>query len=96
MKRRTAGTVVALGLLLSGCGTLVVIPSGAEQVIKRVVLSHTGVTISHVSCPSGVHAKVGNSFDCHFIAQGQRYTAHMVITKVKGTSVAYEVTAARG
>jgi hypothetical protein len=54
------------------------------------------VTISHVSCPSGVHAKVRNSFDCHFIAQGQRYTAHMVITKVKGTSVAYEVTAARG
>ena len=88
--------MLALGLLLSGCGTLVVIPSGAEQVIKRVVLSHTGVTISHVSCPSGVHSKVGNSFDCHFIAQGQRYTAHMVITKVKGTSVAYEVTAARG
>jgi Domain of unknown function (DUF4333) len=96
MKRRTTGIVVALGLLLSGCGTLVVIPSGAEQVIKRVVLSHTGITISHISCPSGIHAKAGNSFDCHFTAQGQRYTAHMVITKVKGTAVYYQVTAERG
>jgi hypothetical protein len=45
---------------------------------------------------SGVHATAGNSFDCHFVAQNQRYTAHMVITKVKGTAVYYQVTAERG
>jgi hypothetical protein len=95
MRRRTTGLVIALGLLLTGCGTLIVIPSGAEQVIKRVVFSHTGLTVSHVGCPSGVHAKAGTSFDCHFTAQGQRYTAHMVITKVKGTAVYYQVSTAR-
>jgi Domain of unknown function (DUF4333) len=96
MKRRTTGIVVALGLLLSGCGTLVVIPSGAEQVIKRLVFSHTGLTISNVKCPSGIHAKAGNTFDCHFTAQGQSYVAHMLITRVKGSAVYYRVTTARG
>jgi len=95
MKRRTTAIVVALGLLLSGCGTLMVVPSGAGQVIRRFVLSHTGLTISHVTCPSGIDAKAGNSFDCHFIAQGERYTSHMLITRGKGTAVYYQVSTAR-
>ncbi len=72
-----------------------VIPSGAEHAITRLVRSKTGLPTSKVACPSGIQAKVGNTFDCHFIAQGQRYVAHMHITKVAGTSVYYEVTTAR-
>jgi hypothetical protein len=96
MKRGTTGIVVGLGLLLAGCGTLEVIPSGAEQVISRLVRSHTGLSISHVTCPSGIEAKAGKAFDCHFVAQGQTYVAHMHIRKVVGTAVYYQVTTAPG
>jgi hypothetical protein len=93
--RRTTGGVVVLSLALAGCGTAVVIPSGAEHAITRLVRSKTGLPTSHVTCPSGIPAKVGKTFDCHFTAQGQPYVAHMHITKVAGSSVYYQVTTAR-
>ena len=96
MRRWAIGAVIAPAVLLAGCGTAIVIPSGAENVIRRVVRSHTGLSISHVTCPSGITAKAGNSFNCHFVAQGQSYVAHMHITKVAGSSVYYQVSATRG
>ena len=82
---------VALALLLGGCGTLVIIPKGAETVIRNLVKQHTGATATNVNCPSGVHAKAGNTFSCHFTAGGQKYIAHMDILRIKGTSVYYNV-----
>lgn len=80
--------------LVGGCGKLEVIPSGAERVVSDVVLSKTGAHITNVSCPSGISAKVGVTFDCHFNGpDGTKYTARMRIAKVKGTSVGYFVNA---
>lgn len=43
-------------------------------------------------CPSGVEAKVGQEFDCHFTGpEGKPYTAHMRITKVDGERVDFDV-----
>jgi hypothetical protein len=80
-----------LGLLLGGCGTLVIIPKGAETVIRNLVKEHTGETVTSVSCPSGVHAKAGNVFTCHYSAGGRNYIAHMHILRIKGQSVYYNV-----
>ena len=83
-----------LALLLAGCGTrvLVVIPKGAETVIRNVVGRQTGLQASDVICPSNVHAKAGNTFVCHFSAGGKKYIAHMSIVRVKAPAVYYEVT----
>jgi hypothetical protein len=92
---RRAIAVVALlpaAALVGGCGKLEVTSSGAEKVVSDLVLSKTGEHIKNVSCPSGMSAKVGVTFDCHFNGpDGTKYTAHMRITKVKGTSVGYFV-----
>jgi hypothetical protein len=84
--------LVALAAVLSGCGTLEVIPSGAERVIHQLELSRAHVSVTNVSCPSGIDAKVGLTFYCHFLAPGgAKYTARMRIVKVQGTSVGYEI-----
>jgi hypothetical protein len=78
--------------LLSGCGTLVVIPSGAEQVIRRLELRTHGTQITNVHCPDGVNAKVGVTFECHFnLPDGTKYTAHMRIVRVHAPEVDYFV-----
>jgi hypothetical protein len=92
MRRLTAIGAAGAALLLAGCGTLVIIPKGAENVIRNVVGQHTGLQATNVHCPSGVHAKAGNTFNCHFAADGQNFIAHMHIVRVKGTSVYYDVT----
>ena len=81
----------ALALLLAGCGTLEVIPKGAEQVIRNVVREHTGLQAVDVHCPSGVEAKRGNSFNCTFKANGTSYVARMYIVRVKAPAVYYDV-----
>jgi hypothetical protein len=43
-----------------------------------------------VSCPSGIEAKVGQEFDCHFTGP-EAYTAHMRITNVAGERVDFDV-----
>lgn len=85
---RVIATVLSLAVLLSACGTSEIKPSGAEQSIIELVSSKTGIKPGNVTCPSGVEAKVGNTFDCHFTGpHGTKYTAHMKITKVHGSSV---------
>jgi hypothetical protein len=99
--RRLCPAIAAVLLpaaLLSGCGsTLVVRPSGAEHVITTLVQQKTGVTPIDVHCPSGVTAKVGTTFDCSFKApNGTKYTAHMKINYIKGTTVGYHIRATLG
>ena len=77
-------------LALAACGTKVVKPHGAEQAVVRVVDRQTGFRPTDVSCPDGVEAKAGATFDCHFTGpRGQRYTAHVTVQKVHGTRVLF-------
>ena len=90
--RFAAGTLVAL-VALAACGVKPTVkPAGAAQSVVDVVSSQTGFRPTDVSCPSGVPAKVGNEFDCHFTGpEGKPYTAHMRITKVDGERVDFDV-----
>jgi hypothetical protein len=56
------------------------------------VSSKTGFNATDVKCPSGVDAKVGQEFDCHFTGpEGKPYTAHLKITKVQGDDVEFDI-----
>jgi hypothetical protein len=82
-----------MALQLTGCGGKTTVkPDGAAQSVVDVVSKQTGFHPADVSCPSGVEAKVGGEFDCHFTGpQGKPYTAHMRITKVDGEQVVFDV-----
>lgn len=89
-----AGMLVSLSALqLTGCGGKSTIkPEGAAKSVVDVVSRQTGFRPTDVSCPSGVEAKVGGEFDCHFTGpEGKPYTAHMRITKVEGEDVVFDV-----
>jgi hypothetical protein len=84
--------VVSLAVLLSGCGTSTIKSGGAEKAVVDVVSRQTGFHPTDVKCPSGVAAKVGGTFDCHFTGPGgQPYTASMQIVSIKGSRVDFFV-----
>ncbi|HVS29270.1 MAG TPA: DUF4333 domain-containing protein [Solirubrobacteraceae bacterium] len=89
--RRTAALIVSLAVLLAACGTGTIKPHGAEQVVVNVVSGQTGFRPTDVRCPSGVEAKVGVTFDCHFTGPEGPYTAHMRIRKVQGERVLFSM-----
>jgi Domain of unknown function (DUF4333) len=80
--------VIALGL--TACGATIK-PDGAARSVVDVVSSQTGFHPNDVSCPSGVDAKVGVEFDCHFTGPEGPYTAHLKITKVHGDDVEFDI-----
>jgi Domain of unknown function (DUF4333) len=92
VERATAG-MLATALLLTACSAKATVkPDGAAQSVVDVVSSQTGFHPTDVKCPSGVEAKVGQEFDCHFTGpEGKPYTAHMRITKVDGERVDFDV-----
>ncbi|OBJ54491.1 hypothetical protein A9W95_16765 [Mycobacterium sp. 1423905.2] len=74
-----------------GCGSTVK-PQGAAQSVVDVVSKQTGFHPTDVHCPSGVKAKAGQEFDCHFTGpEGKPYIAHMRITKVDGDNVEFDI-----
>ncbi len=87
-----AGMLATL-VAMSGCSPKSTVkPEGAAQSVVDVVSSQTGFHPADVHCPSGVEAKVGQEFDCHFTGpEGKPYTAHMRITKVDGETVLFDV-----
>ncbi|OBI17878.1 hypothetical protein A5714_10135 [Mycobacterium sp. E2462] len=91
------GTWLATGLLvaaaLAGCsGKTTVKADGAAQSVVDVVYKQTGFRPGDVHCPSGVEAKVGQQFDCHFTGpEGKAYVANMRITTVEGERVDFAV-----
>ncbi len=90
--RRAAAVIVSLGALLAACGGKDTIkPEGAEKVVVNVVSSQTGFKPTDVRCPSGVEAKVGGTFDCHFTGPEGPYTAAMRIREVEGERVLFYV-----
>lgn len=88
-----AMTVGLMGALAIGCSSKTTVkPDGAAQSVVDVVSKQTGFHPSDVHCPSGVEAKVGAQFDCHFTGpEGTEYTANMKITRVNGTEVDFDV-----
>jgi hypothetical protein len=71
----------------SAYGKSTIGPHRAEQVIVNVVFGQTGFRPTDVRCPSGVEARVGVTFNCHFTGPEGPYTAHMRITTVQGERV---------
>ena len=88
-----AVTVSLLSVLTAGCSSKSTVkPDGAAQSVVDVVSKQTGFHPNDVHCPSGVEAKVGVQFDCHFTGpEGKEYTANMKITKVNGSEVDFAV-----
>jgi hypothetical protein len=86
-----------LALVLASCGggEKTIKPDGAEQSVTGVVARQTRFTPTDVSCPSGVKAEVGGSFDCHFTGPDGSYVAHVRITAVNGESAHFLVKTAR-
>jgi hypothetical protein len=90
---RAAALILGAAVLLADCGKKTVKPDGAEQSVADVVTRQTGFGPTDVKCPSGVEAKVGNTFDCHFTGpETKRYVAHVRITEVQGQRVVFFVT----
>lgn len=85
--------VLATLVVLTACSPKSTVkPEGAAQSVVDVVSSQTGFHPTDVHCPSGVEAKAGQEFDCHFTGpEGKPYTAHMRITKVDGERVDFDV-----
>lgn len=93
---QVAAAAAAVGLvsvLTAGCSTKSTVkPEGAAQSVVDVVAKQTGFHPADVHCPTGVEAKVGVEFDCHFTGpEGKEYTANMKITKVDGERVDFAV-----
>ena len=92
MPRRWTPILLALGALLAACGTSTIKAPGAERSVAEVVSRQTGFRPADVSCPSGVEAKVGGTFDCRFTGpEGRPYVAHMRILEVEGERVRFQI-----
>jgi hypothetical protein len=97
MMRTTDSLAVGLILLVTiaptACSSKTTVKAdGAAQSVVDVVSNQTGFRPTDVHCPSGVEAKVGGQFDCHFTGpEGKQYTANMRITKVDGQRVDFAV-----
>ena len=91
--RARACLPIASALLLGGCGQAVIKPAGAQRSVADVVSRQTGFRPTDVRCPSGVDAKVGGSFDCHFTGpEPKPYVAHVRIISVRGPRVEFYIT----
>jgi len=90
--RRVVLSILCLVGLLAGCGETTVVPEGAEKSVVDVVSRQTDFRPTDVSCPDGVEAEVGGTFECEFTGpEGVPYVAHMKILKVDGEEVLFNV-----
>jgi Domain of unknown function (DUF4333) len=87
--------VGAVALQLTGCSATVktntVRPERAAQAVTELVSQKTGFNPTDVTCPSGVEAKVGVEFQCHFTGPEGPYTADVKITKVNGEDLEWDI-----
>ena len=78
--------------LLSACGGSASIDPGATaHYVEDFVFQHTGFRATDVTCPSGIPARAGGRFNCHFTGPEGPYTAYMRILNVKGRRVLFGV-----
>jgi hypothetical protein len=91
--RRTRVTIIYLVVLLTGCGVGTIRAHATEQTLADFVSKQTGFRPTDVRCPSGIPAKAGSTFECHFTGPDGPYVAHVRITSVHGQrAVDYIVT----
>ena len=91
-RRLVLVAVLAAGALsLAACGRKEVVAGRAAETVASFIASHTGFHPTDVRCPSGVEARAGQSFDCHFTGPDGPYVAHMHITSVSGTRVSFDI-----
>lgn len=83
--------IVVVVFVVIAANTKWIVPDRAAKVLTDGVTQKTGYTPTDVSCPSGVEAEVGNTFDCHFTGPDGRYTSHMKVTKVNGDYVEFDM-----
>jgi hypothetical protein len=75
--------------LLAGCGgQSTVNPKTAAKYIEDGILHKTGHRVD-VTCPSGIPAKTGGRFNCHFAGPEGPYTAYARIVNVQGSRVGF-------
>jgi hypothetical protein len=77
--------------LAAGCGKSTIQPDGAAKSVVDVVTGQTSFRPADVKCPSGVEAKVGGTFDCHFTGPEGPYVAHLRILSVEGKRVEFRI-----
>lgn len=95
MRAALVPILAAAAIAVAGCGKSTIKESGAEKAVSQVVSKQSGFHPTDVKCPSGVEAKVGTSFDCHFTGpEPKPYTATVKITKVQGSRVEFFIKAA--
>lgn len=83
--------IASLAMVLAGCSSTIK-PEGAAQSVVDLVSKQTGFKPKDVKCPSGVDAKEGTEFECHFTGpEGKDYTANMKVTKVDGEDVQFYI-----
>jgi hypothetical protein len=86
--RRLGPAVACVIALLCGCGGESTIRAHeTEKTVSRFVAGHTGYRPTDVRCPSGIPAKVGVEFRCHFTGPDGPYTAYVRILSVHGERV---------
>lgn len=90
--KRALVAVICAAAAVAGCGKSVIKADGAAKSVVQIVSKQTGFTPTDVKCPSGVDAKAGKTFDCHFTGpENKRYVANMRVTAVKGSRVNFYV-----
>ncbi len=67
----------------------------AEREVSDFVYTHTRFRPTDVRCPSGVLARVGARYTCHFTGPDGSYSAQVTITAVNGRSVSNEIVTRR-
>ena len=91
MRTALVATLTVAALLIAGCGSTIK-PDGAAQSVTDLVKEQTGFEPKDVTCPEGVEAKVGTTFECKFTGpEGSEYTADMRVTKVDGEDVEFYI-----
>jgi Domain of unknown function (DUF4333) len=89
--RRSALSLVGLTLVLAACGGSTILPQPTAQTVANAVQRRFGFRPTDVSCPSGIPAKVGGQFQCHFSGPDGPYVAYMRIASVRGQRVIYNI-----
>lgn len=77
--------------MLAACGGSTILPKPTAQTVAHAVQRRFGFAPTDVTCPSGVPAKVGGQFQCHFTGRDGPYVAYMRITSVHGPRVIYSI-----
>jgi hypothetical protein len=85
--RRVAPAIACLAVLLTACGTSTIRPHATERTVSDFVFEQTHFRPTDVHCPSGVPAKAGGTFVCHFTGPDGKYVARVRITSVHGERV---------